>query len=203
MFSTETYFYLTEHGLLMLPEQYAWLEADLAAANANRAERPWVLVGGHRPLYCSPNDDNDDCHSIDSVVRTGILGQYAMEPLLAKYGVDLVFVAHEHAYSRSYPVYNRSFNASGVSTQGGVTTYNQPNMPIHIITGAAGCPEDQDPWHGQDPWQAFQLNVYGYGRLSFPSPSIAKWEFVNDANSSVVDTVVIVQDSHGPFTPPM
>lgn len=33
--------------------QLAWLEADLKAANANRANVPWILLTSHYPLYCS------------------------------------------------------------------------------------------------------------------------------------------------------
>jgi len=42
-------------------------------------------------LHSSPNDDQDDCHSVSSIVRDGILGQYGIETLLYKYGVDLHF----------------------------------------------------------------------------------------------------------------
>lgn len=58
MFSSEAYFYLSPHGLPMLPEAFAWLEADLAGLN--RTATPWVAVMAHRPLYCSPNDDQDE-----------------------------------------------------------------------------------------------------------------------------------------------
>ena len=34
-----------------LAPQYAWLEADLAAVD--RAATPWVVLFGHRPMYCS------------------------------------------------------------------------------------------------------------------------------------------------------
>eukprot|EP01052_Picozoa_sp_SAG31_P053414 SAG31_NODE_13682_length_853_cov_1.550398_1_plen_202_part_00 len=33
--------------------QLDWLEADLQAANANRAAVPWILMTSHYPLYCS------------------------------------------------------------------------------------------------------------------------------------------------------
>ena len=33
--------------------QLKWLEADLAAANANRAAVPWIVAFSHFPLYCS------------------------------------------------------------------------------------------------------------------------------------------------------
>jgi acid phosphatase type 7 len=203
MLSTEAYFYPTEYGLFLLPKQFEWLEADLQAANApgQREKFPWVMIGMHRPMICSPNDDNDDCHHIDSIVRTGILGMYAMEPLLMKYGVDLVIAAHEHSYSRSYPFYNYTIDASVVSREAdGTVVYRDPPMPVHVIDGAAGCPENQDPWQ-PDPsfFDAFHLNAYGYGRLAFPNATTAIFEFVDDANGTVVDRVVFYQSHHGPF----
>ena len=52
--------------------QYDWLQQDLAEANKpeNRTLRPWIIVFGHRPMYCS-NADNDDCTHDDSIVRQG------------------------------------------------------------------------------------------------------------------------------------
>ena len=32
--------------------------------------------------------------------------RFALEPLLAEYGVDLAVWAHEHTYERLFPVYN-------------------------------------------------------------------------------------------------
>ena len=34
-----------------LPEQWAWLNADLAAVD--RTKTPWLAMMGHRPMYCS------------------------------------------------------------------------------------------------------------------------------------------------------
>ncbi|RXN05556.1 acid phosphatase type 7 isoform X1 [Labeo rohita] len=67
-FSTEVYFYL-EYGLDLLFRQYEWLQADLQEANRpeNRAQRPWIITMGHRPMYCS-NDDGDDCTHFQSYV---------------------------------------------------------------------------------------------------------------------------------------
>lgn len=33
----------------------------------NRAQRPWIITMGHRPMYCS-NADNDDCTKTGSMV---------------------------------------------------------------------------------------------------------------------------------------
>ena len=50
---TEWYYFLN-YGKKMVAKQYAWLVTDLEAANTkeNRAKRPWVVLMGHRPMYC-------------------------------------------------------------------------------------------------------------------------------------------------------
>ena len=40
-------------------ELMRWLESDLAAADANRAARPWIIVGSHRQLYLPPGGDTN------------------------------------------------------------------------------------------------------------------------------------------------
>ena len=47
----------------------------------------------------------------------------AYEPLLYKYGVDLVFNGHQHAYERTKPVYNWTLDDCG---------------PMHITIGDGG-----------------------------------------------------------------
>ena len=68
--------------------QYSWLENDLAGVD--RSATPWVLVYGHRPMYCT-NNDRDDCTVFETRTRTGLplLKWWGLEPLLAQYGVDL------------------------------------------------------------------------------------------------------------------
>lgn len=43
----------TEHDYSPGSAQLRWLEQDLARAVANRARVPWLVVTGHRPMYCS------------------------------------------------------------------------------------------------------------------------------------------------------
>jgi len=69
-----------------------WLEADLAKAHANRAERPFIVAMGHRPWV------NKAAEPMDAPVRN------AHEPLFVKYGVDLYLTGHKHSYSSQLPV---------------------------------------------------------------------------------------------------
>jgi hypothetical protein len=186
------------HGTGLVAEQWEWLDRDLRAVD--RAVTPWVALGIHQPLYCSPNEDHDDCHSDVSTVRDGGSGRmraFGLEPLLEKYGVDIVFGAHEHAYERNYPVTTRfQWNSSRT----GPGAYVDPIGTVHVVVGAAGCPENRDGWkqHG-NAFSAVRLNDYGYGRLSAPNATHLHWEYVDNISGEVVDELDLVQSAHGSF----
>ncbi|XP_069500332.1 acid phosphatase type 7 isoform X3 [Ambystoma mexicanum] len=160
-FSTEVYFY-TDYGPQLIANQYRWLERDLQKANRPecRKQHPWIITMGHRPMYCS-NDDKDDCTTYESLVRRGIQGQYGLEDLFYKYGVDLELWAHEHSYERLWPIYDyQVFNGSTEAP------YVNPRAPVHIITGSAGCREELDPFVPEPRnWSAVRIKDYGYTRM--------------------------------------
>ncbi|XP_072285659.1 acid phosphatase type 7 isoform X2 [Pyxicephalus adspersus] len=132
-FSTEVYFYL-KYGKELVAEQFKWLQMDLqeATSKARHSERPWIITMAHRPMYCT-NFNSDDCVKVNGTTRTGLPGgQYALEELFYKYGVDLEIWAHEHSYERLWPVYNRVvYNGSTDAP------YTNPRAPVHITTGSA------------------------------------------------------------------
>jgi len=63
-------------------EQMVWLLNDLQKAAANRANVPWIIVSGHRPLYSSGHENKN-------VIA-------AFETLLLKFNVDIFFAGHVH-----------------------------------------------------------------------------------------------------------
>ena len=44
------------------------------AANVpeRRAERPWLVIYGHHPMYCSHFTDDEDCLNANNRLRVGI-----------------------------------------------------------------------------------------------------------------------------------
>lgn len=86
--STEAYFFYPGAAA-----QYAWLEADLAAVD--RARTPWVVVFGHRSIYCSCDGD---CDGAATTVRDGPKGDGAlgMEEMFKRHGVAIFVNGHEH-----------------------------------------------------------------------------------------------------------
>jgi len=150
-------------------DQLAWLEADLAQANANRAAVPWLIVSGHRPLYSS----GGDCSACKD----------AFEALFNKYNVDIYFCGHVHWYERLWPI-----------APGGKVTqhdYNNPSVPIYIVNGAAGNVEGHS--HGdKQPISAFINDKdYGYGRVSVFNGTTLQWQFFAAKDNSLVDEVFI------------
>ncbi|CAM9507751.1 unnamed protein product, partial [Phaeothamnion confervicola] len=135
-------------------DQLAWLEQqDLKRADMERDVRPWIVVGGHRPMYC-----------LEVVDRRGrprayaAVVQAAFEDLFETYGVDVYIAGHAHSYERQYPVY-RSVHE---------TSYLQPNHTVHFVSGAAGNIEDlghysasmfRPTWHGVSHTDEFGVSV--------------------------------------------
>ena len=68
------------------PEQIVWLEEALAASDA-----PWKVGLMHQPAYSSGS------HGSHLGIRE------VVQPLFARYGVDIVFAGHDHHYERTTP----------------------------------------------------------------------------------------------------
>ena len=101
-------------------------------------------------------------------------------------------------YERNYPVYALQWNASRT----GPEAYINPAAPVHILTGAAGCPENQDGWQAKgNPWSALRINDYGYGRLRALNSTALQWEYVDNKAGKVLDTMVLVKTHSGGFPP--
>lgn len=73
----------------------AWLDADLAAANQNRAQVPWIVTVSHHSVFSSSNhgDDSDVLKDREYLV-----------PMFDKHHVDLAVNGHDHNYERTHPL---------------------------------------------------------------------------------------------------
>lgn len=194
---TTEFFYFTNYGWKQIADQYAWLEKDLAEAARpeNLAKQPWIILMGHRPPYCNVNDDPEMCVQAN-MVRVGLPGieAYGFEPLLYKYGVDLAFWAHEHAYERTYPVYD-NIVMNGTNTD----AYENPGATVHIINGAAGNREKNDGFKTDLPaYSAFRNSDFGYGRMIIFNETHLYFEQVSAEKGVVIDRMMIKKTLHGP-----
>uniref|UniRef100_A0A2C9K5Q5 Purple acid phosphatase n=1 Tax=Biomphalaria glabrata TaxID=6526 RepID=A0A2C9K5Q5_BIOGL len=183
-YSSEVFF--TNSGK-HIEAQRRWLIENLRNANNNRKTTPWIIAFGHRPLYCSTKI-NDDCSLLSSEVRNGL------EDIFTLLGVDLIIQAHEHNYERLWPLYQ--WNVLNYS-------YVNPDVPVQIITGAAGSIEGIDNFESyyHPNWSAFRLdsNAFNsYGRLLVVNHSHLFWEQRSINNHTTLDSIWIVKERPGP-----
>lgn len=173
-------FMSTEHDYKPGSEQYAWLEADLAKANANRAQRPWIFLVGHRPMFCSVASEYGQ-HSPGAPFQTYI------EPLMLKYGVDVYWSGHEHLYERTYPTKNGTVPHTYENH-----IYSRPGIPSHVVIGSAGAFVGDD-WNEPRPaWSAFREQQYGYGRLTLNATAF-HWEYLSTNIEDVRDQFWLIR----------
>eukprot|EP01138_Halocafeteria_seosinensis_P014323 gb/GECG01014623.1/.p1 GENE.gb/GECG01014623.1/~~gb/GECG01014623.1/.p1 ORF type:complete len:504 (+),score=48.51 gb/GECG01014623.1/:1-1512(+) len=166
-----------------IDRQYRWIEADLhnASRPARRSKVPFIVVVGHRPMYCSAG--HAECHNVRNPVRKG---SHGIEHLLQRYNVDMYFAGHVHAYERSLPVYDDKFEQ-----QTDHHHYVKPNSTVHITIGNAGSKYKTMTMKVKKPWTAQQVRGYGYGRLTAVSPNELLWEYVDGKSRTVADYVRI------------
>jgi len=187
---TEFYYYVN-YGKDPMIRQYHWLIKDLEMATRpeNRAKQPWIVVFGHRPMYCT-GKPKDDCTNINTVTRVGLAGMYGMEEVLVKYKVDIAIWAHEHYYERFWPLNNYTV-LNGSSTE----PYTNAKAPIHIITGSAGCDEGKEEFKKDIPaYSAYRNNDYGYTRLKAHNKTHLEFSQVSDdQKGKIVDHFFVIK----------
>ncbi|KFY82131.1 hypothetical protein V500_10800 [Pseudogymnoascus sp. VKM F-4518 (FW-2643)] len=148
--------------------QLAWLKKDLASVD--RKKTPWVVAAGHRPWYVSTTE----C----------IECQDAFEPLLLKYGVDLVLHGHKHFYERHAAIDN------GTATEIG----NNPNAPWYVVNGAAGHYDGLDI--PDTPYVATSrkvISVYGWNLFTVHNCTHLSTQFISSGNNTVLDSATLVK----------
>ncbi|CAG5125119.1 unnamed protein product [Candidula unifasciata] len=200
--STE-YLYFTNYGYEQIFNQYEWLKQDLMEANKaeNRQKRPWIIVFGHRPMYCS-NNDGDDCTKYSSAVRKGIPSHNVsgLEDLFYEQGVDVAIWAHEHSYERLWPIYNEQVRNGSYDQP-----YKNPGGIVHVITGSAGCSEGVEYFVKDPPaWSAFRNSEYGYMRMKFLNRTHLYMEQVSDdQDGEIIDKFTVIKEQYEQHKNPM
>jgi predicted MPP superfamily phosphohydrolase len=160
-------------------DMLTWLENDLKQAVANRANVPWIIAMGHRPLYSSA----DSSYIIEYLAPV----QKAFEDLFHTYKVDLYLCGHVHAYERSWPMYK------GKVTQ---KSYVNPTGLVELDAGAAGCIEGlSNTWISPIPeWSAKRYgSSESYGILTVKSNEELDWVVYRSSDDAVVDSITLTQ----------
>jgi len=148
-----------------------WLEEDLRKADANRAERPWVIAMGHRTWW------TDDGQPKDKAVRD------AHAALFQKYNVDLFMAGHVHAYHRLTPRAGNPETPVIVSGGAGCEEF-KADMRMSGQVDETGSNALWDYRTFVKETQIGTLNV---------SSSELRWTAISTETGKVIDTVVLTK----------
>lgn len=179
-------------------EQEKFINKDLTSYNKER--HPWLVVFGHRPLYCSANlthsgklprrkpplvRNNVDCLTQAPVVRSNF------EALWIKYKVDLVVSSHVHAYERFKSIKKGKAEKCKEEKLNRVVGCK---APIYVVSGNPGQDESYAPV-SPTPLElsVFQDDHVGFGRITAFNQSHLLWEQVVSNSSEVVDYLWIIK----------
>ncbi|GMY25183.1 probable purple acid phosphatase 20 isoform X2 [Fagus crenata] len=143
--------------------QYQWLQADLG--KIDRSKTPWIYVLIHAPWYNSNTAHQGEKESVDM--------KAAMEELLYKARVDVVFAGHVHAYERFTRVYNGKADNCG---------------PVYINIGDGGNREGlaskyQNP---KPDISLFREASFGHGELNVVNATHALWTWHRNDDDEAV-----------------
>ncbi|GLT89965.1 hypothetical protein SLE2022_079200 [Rubroshorea leprosula] len=146
--------------------QYRWLVEDLA--KVDRKKTPWVVALLHAPWY----NTNSAHHGEGESMRK------AMEEVLYKARVDVVFAGHVHAYERFTRIYDKKADPCG---------------PVYITIGDGGNREGlamkfKEPG---SPLSLYREPSFGHARLRMLDETRAHWSWHrnNDTDAYVADEV--------------
>eukprot|EP00753_Platysulcus_tardus_P015032 PLAT4729.1.p1 GENE.PLAT4729.1~~PLAT4729.1.p1 ORF type:complete len:552 (-),score=232.32 PLAT4729.1:90-1745(-) len=176
-----------QHHTPRFGDQWAWLRADLAAANTAEARRlrPWVIVCGHRPMYSSLIKDRPRGFHAMSKLRA------VLEQLMYDNDVDLYLSGHMHAYERVWPVFNDVLNMTGATRQ----QFNNPRPPTYIVMGSTGCVKKHSYSLGHTKYPAYLDNHhYGWGHVHVVDRDHLTWSFIRADQNTVLDSVDLYRD---------
>ncbi|KAG8499834.1 hypothetical protein CXB51_006483 [Gossypium anomalum] len=187
-------------------DQYQWLKKDLA--KFDRKVTPWLVATWHPPWYST----------YTAHYREAECMRVAVEDLLYKYGVDIVFNGHVHAYERSNRVYNYNLDPCGpvhiTIGDGG----NREKMAITHADEPGNCPKPSTTpdkfmggfcafnftsgpasgkfcWDRQPDYSAYRESSFGHGILEVKNETHALWTWYRnqDAYGTTGDVVYIVR----------
>ncbi|MQL76089.1 hypothetical protein Taro_008482 [Colocasia esculenta] len=147
-------------------DQYRWLQTDLASVD--RKKTPWVVALIHAPWY-----NTNEAHQGE-----GEDMRQAMEGVLYKARVDVVFAGHVHAYERFDRVFDNKQDRCG---------------PVHITIGDGGNREGlaKSYVNPKASISLFREASFGHGRFVVENATHAFWSWHrnDDDNAVVADSV--------------
>jgi len=180
-------FMSTEHDFLEGSPQYEWIEKEFASIDRSRT--PWLVFGGHRPLYVSTYSEGEfGDQQVSEKMRQ------AFEPLLYQYKVDLALWGHVHLYERTCPMFQ--FTCMG--------NYTAPGGTVHVVIGMAGAWPSNNTVEPQPYWSEYRevpvdpATMFGYTRITVTNSTALHFQLFTSGDV-VSDDFWIINEEHAEF----
>jgi predicted phosphodiesterase len=156
----------TEDDFTVGSEQNNWLASDLSSVD--RSVTNWIVFQGHRPMYLDVKDGNKN-------LPVAELLQQHIEPLFAKYQVDLALWGHHHTYMRTCAVYQQE------CVTGGTT---------HVLIGMAGAKLSKSINSVTPEWLVYEEMDHGYTMIQVSGNSLTM-SYYTTKDMNVADTFTL------------
>eukprot|EP00271_Cylindrocystis_brebissonii_P007911 TRINITY_DN2181_c1_g4_i1.p2 TRINITY_DN2181_c1_g4~~TRINITY_DN2181_c1_g4_i1.p2 ORF type:complete len:317 (+),score=52.57 TRINITY_DN2181_c1_g4_i1:237-1187(+) len=143
---------------------YQWLYFDLRSVD--RSKTPWVTISLHHPLFTSdPFSYKEHEHF-----------RVSLEPLTYKFGVDVWFYGHVHAYERTAPMYDYNVDPCGA---------------VHLTVGDGGNSEGNSFFLNQHTYNLDpdgSIAALDFADVQCPNVTTSRPGYMNSAFTSAIAT---------------
>lgn len=179
-FNTESILYQDS----MTNDTLEFLNRTLSRTEEDKTLYPWLVVLGHRPLYCNMNWPT--CYGEAEIIRNQI------EDLLYKNNVNLYIDGHVHNYQRTTAVYNGTSIKPASDVE---HAYIDPKAPIYITTGGPGNDESQTPLtpNATLTWYVTGSDELTYSVMQVYNSTHLWWEQWLTKNDSLTDSFWVIK----------
>ena len=179
--------FLTE--LNVLNPMMTFILQVLNRSPADKAAYPWLVVYGHRPMYCSSKAKDNACGPEANTIKS------YLEPLFHEFKVDLYVNGHVHNYQRTSPVYQGIPVTLGDAYS---STYINPSAPVYVTTGGPGSDGSNSKidWTNAGEWLVAGEENFSFSVMNVYNKTHLYWEQILAKNNLVTDAFWLVKASN-------
>ena len=167
----------------MLYDMLQYINSILNRSEDDKSRYPWLIVFGHRPMYCSSVFTSLNCGKNSEIIRN------YLEDLFFKYKVDLYINGHLHNYQRTSPVYK------GKSLSSENFEYKNPAATIYVSSGAAGAHHKNSNPNLKNPpdWFITGSSNYSFSIMRCFNKSHLEFKQIDRDGFGIIDRFFIIK----------
>lgn len=164
-----------------------YLRKVLNRSREDRIAYPWLIVYGHRPLYCISKTQFEACEDEASVIRKHI------EDEIFKNEVDIYVNSHVHSYQRTHPVFKKVVTSYFDDEN---NMYLNPLSTIYVTTGAIGQGDQDEMEELGLEWMGKKKEELSFSVMTVFNDTHLFWEQISADGKRLIDSFWVVKYIH-------